>query len=176
MLYNALGNDLTANLSLYFYLVAARCLNFSVVSLMLSMYATGESLCGVGSEWSEEKMAFQVTAIYGVQNIAALVRDFAADLFAFIALNKNVVKTPPIVLDAFYLGSVAHHGVWKETGDPVAEGSLETTRNCLIRLSGRWRLGKQFLDMLESREITRIVGVNYCGGLGGIATMYPVMS
>ncbi|KAF7537243.1 hypothetical protein G7054_g3919 [Neopestalotiopsis clavispora] len=177
VLCKALGNDFTANPSAYFHLVAARCLNFSAVLRMLSMYATGESLRGVGSEWNEEEMALQMTAMDGVKKTAALVRDFAADLFAFISLDEDVVKTPPIVLDAFYLGSVAHHGAWKETGDPVAESSLETTRKCLIRLSGRWRLGKELLDMLETQEMNYIVGANFHSDkLGGIPLVYPVMS
>lgn len=177
VLCKALSHDFTSNPATYFHLVAARCLNFTAVLRMLSMYATGESLRGVGSEWNEEEMQLQMTAMDGVKKTAAHVRDFASDLFAFISLDEDVVKTPPIVLDAFYLGSVAHHGAWKETGDPAAESSLETTRKCLIRLSGRWRLGKELLDMLETHEMNYIVGANFHSDkLGGIPLVYPVMS
>ncbi|KAK6070175.1 fungal specific transcription factor domain-containing protein [Seiridium cupressi] len=173
----ALQSDFATNPAAYFSLVAAKCLNFTGILRILAMYASGESLRGVGSEWNEEEMTLQMTAIEGTKKTAAHVRDFAADLFAFISLDEDVVKTPPMVLDAFYLGSMAHHSVWKETGDPIAESSLETTRKCLIRLSGRWRLGKELLDMLETHEMNYIVGPNFQSSkLGGIPLVYPVMS
>lgn len=173
----ALQADFASNPRAYFSLVAARCLNFTAGFKLLGVYASGESLRGVGSEWNEEEMTLQMTAIEGTKKAATHARDFANDLFGLISLDEDVVKTPPMVLDTFYLASMVHHGVWKETGDPIAETSLETTRKCLIRLSGRWRLGKELLDMLETHEMTYIVGANYQSSkLGGIPLVMPVMS
>lgn len=177
ILCKALQSDFASNPTAYFSLVAARSLNFTAVLRILAMYASGESLRGVGSEWNEEEIALQMTAIEGMKKMAAYVRDFAADLFAFIALDEDVVKTPPMVLDAFYLGSMTQYSAWKETGDSTAETSLETTRKCLIRLSGRWRLGKEFLDMMETQEMNYMVGASFQSSkLGGIPLVYPVMS
>lgn len=173
----ALQEDFSSNPAAYFNLVAARCLNFMAVLKILAMYATGESLRGVGSEWNEEEMSLQMTAMEGTKKTAAYVRDFAADLFALISLDEDVVKTPPMVLDALYLGSIVHQSTWKETGDPNAETSLETTRKCMVRLSNRWRLGKEFLDILETYEMSYIVNASFQSSkLGGIPLVIPNMS
>ncbi|KAI1870941.1 hypothetical protein JX265_005981 [Neoarthrinium moseri] len=177
ILCKALQSDFTTNPGAYFSLIAARCLNFTAVLKILAMYASGESLRGVGSEWNEEEMTLQLTAVDGTKKTAAFVRDFAADLFAFISLDEDVVKTPPMVLDTLYLASMVHHNAWKDTGDPIAESSLETTRKCLVRLSGRWRLGKELLDMMESHEAHYIVGSNFSSSrLSGIPLVVMNMS
>lgn len=157
----ALEADFAASPTIFFQLVAARSLNFTAVLKVLSTYAYGESLRGVGSEWNEEEMAFQATAAAGIKKTSAYVRNLATDLSAFISLDEDVVKTPPMVLEAFYLASTTHHNLSKESNEPGAELSLETTRKCLVRLSGRWRLGKEFLDMLEAHEMNYIVGASY---------------
>ncbi|KAH6657714.1 fungal-specific transcription factor domain-containing protein [Truncatella angustata] len=173
----AMQSDFASNPTTYFSLVAARCLNFAAVLKILAMYVANESLRGVGSEWNEEEMTLQITAIEGTKKTATYVRDFAADLYTFISLDEDVVKTPPMVLETFYLGSMTHYTTWKETGDPLAETSYETTRKCLIRLSGRWRLGKEFLDLLEAHEMNYIVGANFQSSkLGGIPLVFPSMS
>ncbi|KAH8682267.1 fungal-specific transcription factor domain-containing protein [Xylariales sp. PMI_506] len=177
ILSKALQTDLTANPANYFSLVAARSLNYISILKILSLYASGESLRGVGSEWNEEEMALQLTALDGVKKVVSHLVGFAVDLLTFIALDEDVVKTPPMVLDPIYLAALTQHSTLKEMGDPVAEASLETMKKCLLRLSGRWRLGKELLDMYELHEMHYIVTPNLSSSrLGGIPLVIPGMS
>jgi hypothetical protein len=178
VLCKAMGADYAASPGSYFSLMAARAANYSVSLKVLSLYASAEPIRGVGADWDEQEMALQMTAMEGSRKTALYVRDFAADLYAFVSLDEDVVKSTPMILEALYLASVAHQSAWKETGDPAAETNFEITRKCLVRLSGRWRLGKEFLDMLEVHDM------NYMGSsafhssarLAGIPLVVPGMS
>lgn len=169
--------DYVASPGAYFSLVAARSVNFSAAFKILGLYASAEPIRGVGADWDEDEMALQMTAMEGVRKTALYVRDCAADLYAFVSLDGDVVKATPLLLDALYLAAVAHQGAWKETGDPAAETDFEVTRKCLVRLSGRWRLGKEFLDMLEVQDMNYVgSGFHSSTRLAGIPMVVPGMS
>lgn len=157
---HALQNDFAADPLKFFSLVAARCVNFSATLQMLASYTQPDMYRGEDSPWLEEELALRMTAADGLKKTAGHVCGFAAEMYAFIALDDEVLKTPPVVLHSLYLAAVVFLEAWKETGDPVAETSLESLKKCLARLGGRWRLGKELLLILERHESNYMTGHN----------------
>ncbi|ORY70230.1 fungal-specific transcription factor domain-containing protein [Pseudomassariella vexata] len=184
-LHETLEADFRACPASYFSLLPARCVAFSASLNVHANYAYGDWLnCQLTTTgpWTDQELTVKLTAQKNLQKIAAHVRDFASNLFALLAQDEDVVKTPPMVLDAVYAAAVTFLDMWKESGggDVVAEGSLETLRKCLIRLSGRWRRGRELLGILETRKMGYGLGdlggvVSGCGSGSGIPLAIPSM-
>ncbi|KAI5927292.1 fungal-specific transcription factor domain-containing protein [Camillea tinctor] len=160
--------ELAADPGGYFSLAAARCLIFSASMKALSIYSAevlGTSSIGASSItsvqeqlWTDEDLALRLVAVDEMKKTAAHVRDFAADLFAYITMDEDLVRTPPFVLDAVYSAAATFWSAWKEDADPVAETSLENLKRCLVRIGGRWRLGGEYLKLLDQLEMSSMIG------------------
>ncbi|KAI1075032.1 fungal-specific transcription factor domain-containing protein [Whalleya microplaca] len=176
-----LQSDLAAQPSAYFSLIGARCLTFSAIIKVLGAYGADGLAGPLGVRdqlWTDDDLSMQMAAADGLKKTAAHVRDFAADLFAYTTLDEDLVKTPPFVLDAIYAAAATFAATWKQSADPVAETSLETIKKCLVRLGGRWRLGREYLKLLEHHEMNAMMGQPYGrprSALTGVPYVVPNM-
>lgn len=182
--------EMAARPSSYFSLLPAQCLAYSAVLKALDLFcpATAEVSADASSmEMGMEMNAWAAAAaaaaegnnVPSLQQTAACienrktaaseqVRDLAQDLLSIIGScdDGEMVKTSPFVLDAVYSAATVSLVAWKAgaaAGDPSAEASLATTRELLVRLSGRWRLGVEYLKALEQHGVSAMLGQNFAG-------------
>ncbi|KAI1334347.1 fungal-specific transcription factor domain-containing protein [Xylariaceae sp. FL0016] len=178
---------IAASPSTYFSLVAAQSLCYSAVFKVLGLYSADPLNAAIDLQdrrqqaWgSDEDLALQMTTADGVKKTAGLVWDLAMNLLACLATaEEDVPKTTPFVLDAIYSAAATFARLTKDVAivDPLAESHLETTRKCLQRLSGRWRLGGEYLKLLEQHEMSAMMGQSFQRdrGLAGMSIVVPGM-
>ncbi|KAI0015537.1 fungal-specific transcription factor domain-containing protein [Xylariomycetidae sp. FL0641] len=156
--------DMTTGPSTYWSLAGTQCLVASVIMKTLQLYGPGATTRAAPSEgglsapgatqehhqgvWAEENVAMQqlLHAQDGLRKTAAHVHVLAADLLANTALEEGLVKTTPLALDALYAAAAV---------SPAKEdlAALDTLRNCLLRVAGRWRLGAEYVKLLDFRDM-----------------------
>ena len=171
----SINTEMTTNPAAYFNLLPAQCLTQSVVMKMLNIYIP-ESSCGSmrilttieSSLWDEEDLSLQITSLEDRRKTSDYVRNLARDLFSFIRLDEEMVKTSPLIMEVIYSASTALLASWREgtgtgVGDPNAEAGLATMKKLFVRLGGRWRLGVEHLKALEQHEMNPLIGQNFAG-------------
>lgn len=159
--------EIAARPTAYFSLIPAQCLAYSAVMKVLSIYtaeAPDDSI-GVpsmeGRAWTGDDVSLQMTCIESRKAMSEQIHDFAKDLLSFISCDGQMVKTSPFVLDAVYSAATVFLAAWKDGGDQSAEESFATTKKLLVRLSGRWRLGAEYLKALDHHEMNAMIGQNF---------------
>ncbi|KAH9997183.1 fungal-specific transcription factor domain-containing protein [Xylariaceae sp. FL0662B] len=176
-----LESDLAARPSAYLGLVGARCLAFSAILKVLGAVDEGPTGGTVSirapqqhqAPWTDDELSMRMAAADGLGRTAAHVRDLAADLCACAALDDELARIPPFALDAVYAAAAAFASTWKESADPVAERSLQSTKKCLARLAARWRLAAEYLKLLEHHEMNVLMGQPYVRPRSALAAGVP---
>lgn len=63
-----------------------------------------------------------------------------------------VAKISPLCLDMIYCAMSTFGWLWRESGDPEMKEGLEITRRCLERISTRWRLADEYLEVGKKQD------------------------
>ncbi|KAI0473989.1 hypothetical protein GGR56DRAFT_676430 [Xylariaceae sp. FL0804] len=149
------------------------------------------------------ELALRALAHEGLRKATAHMRDLGAELAARVALDDDLARAPPFVLDAVYSAACAtatmlHHHHDHDDSDVPRGGPTTAANNnnnngcgllggsgsgfgsegeyyglmrkCLARVGLRWRLGGEYLRLLEQREMSALMcmsGESCFGGGGG---------
>lgn len=76
-------------------------------------------------------------------------------------------RLSPLCMDALYCGMSTFHWLWRENGDPEMKQGLDTIRNCLDKMSERWKLAREYLEIEKRHDVEALLRLNSDGARGG---------
>ncbi|KAG8163774.1 hypothetical protein KVR01_007071 [Diaporthe batatas] len=165
----------------YFALSPSRCLVWSTMIMVMDLYSCPEHLrpgAGIGSEdgRTEEELKMQVEAIRGLTTTSERIKEFAGEL---LSVTNSPVASPdvrmggvggggggggeaadrmsPLCFDALYCSLATFHWQLKETGLLEMRQAMEQTRAALVRMTPRWRLAGEYLEMERHHDLMGII-------------------
>ncbi|KAK4190477.1 hypothetical protein QBC35DRAFT_489655 [Podospora australis] len=142
-------------------LLPALSLSLSGLILIFDVYCSAENQhLGPGSEGPEapplqgpEHEAFRIQSVQGLREVSFKVRDVSIEVLDAVILPTEQRKLSPLSLDALYGAMATLHWLWKEGGDSDVREALEDVRRCLGRVSMRWRLATEYLDLIRHHDV-----------------------
>lgn len=112
----------------------------------------------------------QVEAIRGLTTTSERIKVFAGEL---LSVSHSPVASPdvrmaggggeaadrmsPLCFDALYCALATFHWQWKENGLLEMRQGMEQTRAALVRMTPRWRLAGEYLEMERHHDVTGII-------------------
>lgn len=117
----------------------------------------------------------QVEAIRGLTTTSDRINVFAGEL---LSLSRSPVASPdvsmagvdggggggevadrtsPLCFDALYCALATFHWQWKESGLLEMRQGMEQTRAALVKMTPRWRLAGEYLEMERHHDVTGII-------------------
>ncbi|POS78804.1 hypothetical protein DHEL01_v202793 [Diaporthe helianthi] len=168
----------------YFALSPSRCLVSSTMMMLMDLYSCPEHMRpgpGISSEdgRTEEELKMQVEAIQGLMRTSESIKVFAGEL---LSLSHSLVASPdarmagvdgagaggcgeadaadrmsPLCFDALYCALATFHWHWKENGLLEMRQGMEQTRAALVRMTPRWRLAGEYLEMERHHDVMGIM-------------------
>ncbi|KAK7743591.1 hypothetical protein SLS53_004126 [Cytospora paraplurivora] len=163
----------------YFALAPSRCLTWSTSVMVLDLYSCPEHMrpgAGTAADetQTEGELAMQVEAINGLVTASETARVFAGEVLAITSAGSpdGVVVggggggascVSPLCLDALYCAMATFHWQWKESGRPEVKQGMDEMRAALARLTPRWRLAGEYLEIGKQHEVTNILGARTNG-------------
>jgi hypothetical protein len=152
-----LANDVAANGSLPAVALgytAAQCVVFSSLILIYDFYCCpGNVHDPTERPRTASERDMQPRAVDELHRIAERVHEIARHVFGYARENGDVSVVSPLVLDAMYCAASTFDWLIRESGESSASESLGGLKRCITRLSLRWRLGAEYLKMLEQQDI-----------------------
>ena len=156
----------TADSSPFFARMAARCIVWSTVIMILDAYSCPETMReqygtpGPALK-SEAELAMQVEAIDGLRKSSDRILEFGRTLLEFTAdmTTAELGRVSPLILDSMYCAMATYHWLWKEGGNPEVEEALEGVKSALRRLTLRWRLASEYLIIEEYHDVTTMMAI-----------------
>ncbi|KAK0630123.1 hypothetical protein B0T17DRAFT_589721 [Bombardia bombarda] len=151
--------------STYFARLVPRCLTHSAMILLFDVYSCPENLhdgpgpngIDSGGPKTPDELTMQMRAISGLRALALQVRDLSVDLLEAVMLPAEQRRVSPLCLDSVYGAMATLHWLWKEGGDAELLAGLEDVRRSMARLAMRWRLAREYVDMMDYHDVTAVV-------------------
>lgn len=135
-------------------LSSALALTFSALCTLCDPYSCPDK----NASTTTEAAAMQAQAVDGLKTVSNSIVDFAEQLSALCAEARDLDKVSPIIMDALYSAASNYAWIVRESGDQRSQMALDSIRQFLRRLGGRWRNAAEYLRILEAREFTYAVG------------------
>ncbi|KAH8813234.1 hypothetical protein F5884DRAFT_787818 [Xylogone sp. PMI_703] len=138
-------------------LSSALAVAFSSISAICDPYSCPRLQTG-GPELTGDAAEAQLRALNGLKRVSQQIQEFSEQLNSAMPLAQDIDKVSPFIMDALYCGAASHAWWVRESGDANSQLSLDSLRNNLRRLGGRWRNAAEYLRILEAQEFTYAVG------------------
>ncbi|RKF81101.1 putative fungal specific transcription factor [Golovinomyces cichoracearum] len=130
----------------FFSLISPLALSFSSICYLCNPY------CCLDNVSNEEQRQIQTQAIDGLKTIAISIIDFADQVNIATQTVQDLDRVSPFITDGIYAGSLTLAWLTRENGDESYQAGLGSLRQCLIKLSTRWRNAAEYVRILEAHE------------------------
>jgi hypothetical protein len=159
-------------------LIAARSMVWSTMVVICDMYTCPEDI----REWSDTgsmqlPQESELQPVYQelmrialdyVRNISLKVRDSLVKLLYSCNNEDSDDFVSPLILDSVYQAMACLQWLYKESGEDILGAALEDIKKILERLGRRWRLGDEYLGLLQHHNVTSAQVQRHAVGFGGI--------
>ncbi|KAK0669446.1 hypothetical protein QBC41DRAFT_391874 [Cercophora samala] len=103
---------------------------------------------------SPSHILFAQQSMLGLRETSLQIRDLSLDLLDLLVLPSQEKKLSPLCLDSLYASMATLHWLWKEAGEPEIREALEDVRRCISRTSMRWRVSKEYLEIIRRQDVS----------------------
>ncbi|RKF59399.1 putative fungal specific transcription factor [Erysiphe neolycopersici] len=133
-----------------FSLISPLALTYSSLCLLCNPY------CGFGKGKIEEQKQIKKQAITGLETVAVSIIDFADQINIATQTMQDLDHVSPFIVEGIYFGSLTLARLYRGNREESYQASLGPLRQCLRKLSTRWRIAADCLRILESHDIAVI--------------------
>lgn len=152
----ALASDLYADISDLACKITAEATNpkdfFRVISPLALTYSSLCYLCNpyycLRNTTNQEQKQMQARASDGLKTIAISIIDFVDKINATTPAIQDLDRVSPLIMDGIYSGALTLAWLTRENGDEICQAGLESVRQCLRKLSSRWRNAAEYTGIL----------------------------
>ncbi|KAK0729306.1 hypothetical protein B0T21DRAFT_370773 [Apiosordaria backusii] len=102
----------------------------------------------------------------GLRSTSLKIREMSLDLLDLLVLPSQSKKLSPLCLDSLYAAMATLHWLWKEAGEAEIKAALEDVRRCISRTSMRWRVSRDYLEIIKRQDVSFAMAFR-AGGAGG---------
>ncbi|POS88067.1 hypothetical protein EPUL_000562 [Erysiphe pulchra] len=133
---------------------------FSLISPLALTYSSLCLLCnpyyGSGQGENEEQKQMQKQALTGLETVALNIIDLADQVNIATQTMQDLDHVSPFIVNGIYAGSLTLARLHRGNREESYPASLGPLRQCLRKLSTRWRIAADYLRILESHDIAVI--------------------
>ncbi|KAK4681897.1 hypothetical protein QC764_111610 [Podospora pseudoanserina] len=103
---------------------------------------------------SPSHISFAQQSMQGLRETSLKIRELSLELLDLLVLPSQEKKLSPLCLDSLYASMATLHWLWKEGGDAEVREALEDVRRCISRTSMRWRVSREYLEILKRQDVS----------------------
>ncbi|KAI6248656.1 Transcription factor BOA15 [Erysiphe necator] len=133
-----------------FSLISPLALTYSSLCILCSPYSS------ISDEANEGKNQMRKQAIAGLDTVAVNIIDFVDQVNIATQTLQDLDRVSPFIMNAIYAGSLTLTRLHRENSEESYQASLGPLRQCLRKLSTRWRIAADYLRILEVHEFAYI--------------------
>lgn len=144
-----LSREITAQASAskdFFSFIPSLALTYSSHCYLCNLY------CCLGNDLDEEQKQMHELAKYEMKSIATHIIDFTGQVSISSQTLQDIDRVSPLIMDGIYAGALTLVWLTKENGDEDYQIGLSSIRECLSKLSTRWRNAADYVRILEAHE------------------------
>ncbi|KAK4201819.1 hypothetical protein QBC40DRAFT_252741 [Triangularia verruculosa] len=139
------------------------CVTLSTLLLLFDTYSTPENqhlgpspIPGTEAPplQSPDHIAFARQSMLGLRSTSLKIREVSLELLDLLVLPSQEKKLSPLCLDSLYASMATLHWLWKESGDDGIREALEDVRRCISRTSMRWRVSREYLEIIKKQDVS----------------------
>ncbi|KAI1008027.1 hypothetical protein K3495_g200 [Podosphaera aphanis] len=109
---------------------------------------------------NQEQQQIQAQATEGLKSVAVSIIDFVEQINIATSSPTGLDCISPLIMDAIYAGALTLAWLARDSGDETCQTGLESLRQCLGKLSTRWRNAAEYLRILEAQEFAFALSQN----------------
>lgn len=124
---------------------------FSALCALCDPYA-----CHVSGDQptTPEESKMQTQAVDGLKTVSSSIKEFSDHLTLQTTNNLDIERVSPFVVETLYTAGANYAWDVRETGNEASQESLDSIRQSLGRLGGKWKCSQAYLRILEAQEFT----------------------
>ncbi|KAK4181702.1 hypothetical protein QBC36DRAFT_317062 [Triangularia setosa] len=103
---------------------------------------------------SQEHVQFARQSMQGLRETSLKIREVSLELLDLLVLPSQERKLSPLCLDSLYASMATLHWLWKEGGAQDIREALEDVRRCISRTSMRWRVAREYLEIIKRQDVS----------------------
>lgn len=142
-------------------LLVPYCLVESAIVLIQDFYSCPVSIKhSVEYSPTEEDIKAQIHAVQELREVSLRLTGIARKVLGHTEGGQDLVLLNPMICDSMYCAGATMDWLYRESGDAEAEECLGVMKMCLERFGTRWRVGSEYLKVLDQHDIAVRLSMN----------------